>query len=335
MTQCQYHEWWRSEDKQPNLRIYLLAACDININVSTTSNLQIFARLIIPGSGAASRQTSQLNSRKRGDEKRGERAEEEEGVKKTGGGGRGRGLTASVAHTTWPARQNTGSKQTAKMSARDEDTLAEEGAEMEELDEAGSDDDEGVEMEEDRADGETEKKVYVPGIEPLQPGEELEMDRTAYRMYHECQTGKWRVLWRHLPFTWPQLFFAKKPCRPTDVSNLEEGGDVMRREMLMLAALHRQGPRAWASTSWGMETERAGSSSRCPYFCVRARRRTQPWATGTQSNIPTFGLMNTSRTLSDSPDCALPTQLQEQVNITWTFWRNYCLQYLYDLVFVL
>lgn len=88
----------------------------------------------------------------------------------------------------------TGSKQTAKMSARDEDTFAEEGAEMEELDEAGSDDDEGVEMEEDKADGEAEKKVYVPGIEPLQPGEELEMDRTAYRMYHECQTGKWRLL---------------------------------------------------------------------------------------------------------------------------------------------
>lgn len=90
---------------------------------------------------------------------------------------------------------STGSKQTAKMSARDEDTFAEDGAEMEELDEvAGSDDDEGVEMEEDRADGEAEKKVYVPGIEPLQPGEELEMDRSAYRMYHECQTGKWRQL---------------------------------------------------------------------------------------------------------------------------------------------
>lgn len=89
---------------------------------------------------------------------------------------------------------STGSKQTAKMSARDEDTLAEEGAEMEELDEvAGSDDDEGVEMEEDRADGEAEKKVYVPGIEPLQPGEELQMDRSAYRMYHECQTGEWRL----------------------------------------------------------------------------------------------------------------------------------------------
>lgn len=81
------------------------------------------------------------------------------------------------------------------MSARDDDTLADEGDEMEELDEAGSDDDdEGVEMEEARADAEAEKKVYVPGMEPLQPGEELEMDRTAYRMYHECQTGKRRLL---------------------------------------------------------------------------------------------------------------------------------------------
>ncbi|AWO96497.1 putative glutamate-rich WD repeat-containing protein 1 [Scophthalmus maximus] len=80
------------------------------------------------------------------------------------------------------------------MSAPDEDTFAEEGGDMEEMDEVGSggddDDDEGVEMEEEGAGGEGEKKVYVPGIEPLQPGEELEMDRSAYRMYHECQTGK-------------------------------------------------------------------------------------------------------------------------------------------------
>lgn len=62
---------------------------------------------------------------------------------------------------------------------------------MEEMDNASSDDDdEGVEMDEERADEEEgETKVYVPGIEPLQPGEELEMDRSAYRMYHECQTG--------------------------------------------------------------------------------------------------------------------------------------------------
>ncbi|KAK2844677.1 hypothetical protein Q5P01_011336 [Channa striata] len=71
------------------------------------------------------------------------------------------------------------------MSAPDEDTFAEEGGEMDEMDEAGSDDDGGEEMEEEGA----EKKVYVPGMEPLQAGEELEMDRSAYRMYHECQTG--------------------------------------------------------------------------------------------------------------------------------------------------
>lgn len=79
------------------------------------------------------------------------------------------------------------------MSAPDEDTFAEEGVEMEEMeemDDAGSDDDEGVDMAEEGTGGEGEKKVYVPGIEPLQPGEELEMDRSAYRMYHECQTGK-------------------------------------------------------------------------------------------------------------------------------------------------
>lgn len=92
------------------------------------------------------------------------------------------------------AAAQTGSKQTAKMSARDEDTLAEEEGEMEEMDEAGSDDDEGVEMEEERAGGEGEDKVYVPGMEPLQPGEELEMDRSAYRMYHECQTGECTLL---------------------------------------------------------------------------------------------------------------------------------------------
>ncbi|KAM8826998.1 glutamate-rich WD repeat-containing protein 1 [Synchiropus picturatus] len=72
------------------------------------------------------------------------------------------------------------------MSAPEEDTFAEDRGEMEEMDDNGSDEDEGVEMEEEGGD---EKKVYVPGIEPLQPGEELEMDRSAYRMYHECQTG--------------------------------------------------------------------------------------------------------------------------------------------------
>ncbi|CAK6966125.1 glutamate-rich WD repeat-containing protein 1 [Scomber scombrus] len=75
------------------------------------------------------------------------------------------------------------------MSAPGEDTFAEENDEMEEMDEVGSDADEGVDMEEGGGDGDGEKKVYVPGMEPLQPGEELEMDRSAYRMYHECQTG--------------------------------------------------------------------------------------------------------------------------------------------------
>ena len=88
----------------------------------------------------------------------------------------------------------------AKMSAPGGDTFAEEGGEMEEMEEieemeeAGSDDDEGVGIEEEGAGGEGQRKVYVPGIEPLQPGEELEMDRSAYRMYHECQTGEWTRL---------------------------------------------------------------------------------------------------------------------------------------------
>ncbi|KAM9723497.1 glutamate-rich WD repeat-containing protein 1 [Menidia menidia] len=75
------------------------------------------------------------------------------------------------------------------MSAPDEDTFEQERGEQEEMDEAGSGEDEGEDMEEEGADGEGERKVYVPGIEPLPAGEELEMDRSAYRMYHECQTG--------------------------------------------------------------------------------------------------------------------------------------------------
>ncbi|XP_051812717.1 glutamate-rich WD repeat-containing protein 1 [Acanthochromis polyacanthus] len=69
------------------------------------------------------------------------------------------------------------------MSAPEERTLAEE---EEAMDAVGSDEDGGEDMEEE---GEAQRKVYVPGMEPLQPGEELEMDRSAYRMYHECQTG--------------------------------------------------------------------------------------------------------------------------------------------------
>ncbi|XP_061632080.1 glutamate-rich WD repeat-containing protein 1 [Phyllopteryx taeniolatus] len=80
------------------------------------------------------------------------------------------------------------------MSASNKDTFAEEADGMEEQQEddavSDDDDDEGVDMEEDGGeDGDGDKKVYVPGIEPLKPGEELEMDQSAYRMYHECQTG--------------------------------------------------------------------------------------------------------------------------------------------------
>lgn len=77
------------------------------------------------------------------------------------------------------------------MSAPDEHTFAEK-EELEEMDEGDED------MQEEE---EEEKKVYVPGIEPLRPGEELEMDRSAYRMYHECQTGKkkWKsTVWHRM-----------------------------------------------------------------------------------------------------------------------------------------
>ncbi|XP_077577535.1 glutamate-rich WD repeat-containing protein 1 [Stigmatopora nigra] len=73
------------------------------------------------------------------------------------------------------------------MSASDENTFAEEEEGMEDqVHNDSDDDDEGVDMVED---GDGDKNVYVPGIEPLKPGEHLEMDQSAYRMYHECQTG--------------------------------------------------------------------------------------------------------------------------------------------------
>ncbi|XP_036394101.1 glutamate-rich WD repeat-containing protein 1 [Megalops cyprinoides] len=71
------------------------------------------------------------------------------------------------------------------MSAPKEDTFSNDEEEMEEMEASDSDEDG---MEEEKEDG-GEAKVYVPGIEPLKPGEELEMDRSAYRLYHECQTG--------------------------------------------------------------------------------------------------------------------------------------------------
>lgn len=78
------------------------------------------------------------------------------------------------------------------MSAPDEHALNRGGEEGEMAEMEEEEEDEGVEMEDEEADGDGGKKVYVPGIEPLQPGEELEMDRSAYRVYHECQTGEFR-----------------------------------------------------------------------------------------------------------------------------------------------
>ncbi|XP_030639813.1 glutamate-rich WD repeat-containing protein 1 [Chanos chanos] len=72
------------------------------------------------------------------------------------------------------------------MSAPGEDTFPQPEDDVEEMEASGSDEDE---MEEDKPGGEGESKVYVPGLDPIKPGEELEMDRSAYRMYHECQTG--------------------------------------------------------------------------------------------------------------------------------------------------
>ncbi|XP_056330763.1 glutamate-rich WD repeat-containing protein 1 [Danio aesculapii] len=73
------------------------------------------------------------------------------------------------------------------MSASDEHTLPqEEEDEFEDMEASGSDEDD---MEGEEQNGDGQEKVFVPGLQPLQPGEELEMDHSAYRMYHECQTG--------------------------------------------------------------------------------------------------------------------------------------------------
>lgn len=73
------------------------------------------------------------------------------------------------------------------MSASDERTLPQEDEdEFEDMEASESDEDD---MEGEGQNGDGQEKVYVPGLQPLQPGEELEMDHSAYRMYHECQTG--------------------------------------------------------------------------------------------------------------------------------------------------
>ncbi|XP_043937490.1 glutamate-rich WD repeat-containing protein 1 [Protopterus annectens] len=56
----------------------------------------------------------------------------------------------------------------------------------------GMDDDFESEEEDDEDMGEedeTEKKVYIPGKQSVEEGEELVMDQQAYRLYHEAQTG--------------------------------------------------------------------------------------------------------------------------------------------------
>uniref|UniRef100_A0A8C2GAK8 Glutamate-rich WD repeat containing 1 n=1 Tax=Cyprinus carpio TaxID=7962 RepID=A0A8C2GAK8_CYPCA len=60
------------------------------------------------------------------------------------------------------------------MSAAEEDTLPQEDDEFEDMEASGSDEDD---MEGEGRNGDGEEKVYVPGLQPLQPGEELEMDR--------------------------------------------------------------------------------------------------------------------------------------------------------------
>ncbi|KAL7875261.1 hypothetical protein SRHO_G00062310 [Serrasalmus rhombeus] len=72
------------------------------------------------------------------------------------------------------------------MAARGEGTCSPEDEGVEEMEEGGSED---GDMQEEEKGGGGESRVYVPGLQPLEPGDELEMERSAYRLYHQCQTG--------------------------------------------------------------------------------------------------------------------------------------------------
>lgn len=50
-------------------------------------------------------------------------------------------------------------------------------------------DDEGLEEDLEPA-GDQGPEVYLPGKKELQDNEELVMDESAYRMYHQAQTGE-------------------------------------------------------------------------------------------------------------------------------------------------
>lgn len=130
--------------------------------------------------------------------------------------------------------------------------------------EGEDEEDEGVEMEEEGAGGEEEKKVYVPGIEPLRPGEELEMDRSAYRMYHECQTGELFLT---------RLVKCSAKSRPVWAPSM-----IWR---VYLSPVSVQVLPVWVSTWWRMQRGTACSGSPCPCCCARVRRLKRLWRTGT------------------------------------------------------